>query len=201
MSIVDALREIKDRLATLERKVSSMVRVGIVDTVDRAKCRVTVTFDVPGGQCKSWNLPVMVKWAATSSDYDMPAVGEQVTCIFLPSGPEVGFVLGSFYSDEDPIPEGADADGMRVVEFSDGARFEYSTEESKLRILIGALELTFTPDLIQIGGSGATQPFVLGTSITDWLAAHVHPTGVGPSGPPTTAGTLSTTLSTIIKGR
>lgn len=195
---MDGFAEIKKRLAALERKVAGMLRVGVVDTVDRTKCRVTVTFP---GDFKSAGLPVLVKQSVENRDFWMPAIDEQVVCVFLPTGPEVGFVIGSFYSDEDPIPDGAEAEGMRVVEFSDGARVEYSTEESKLRILVGDLELTMTPDQVQIGGEGATQPFVLGTDIKNWLAAHVHPTGVGPSGPPSTAGTLDTTLSTVIKGR
>jgi len=198
---MDAMRDIKDRLAALERKVSSMVRVGVVDTVDRTKCRVTVTYDVPGGQCKSWNLPVMVKQSVENRDFWMPAVDEQVVCVFLPTGPEVGFVLGSFYSDEDPIPDGADADGMRMVEFGDGARFEYSTADSKARLVIGDLELTLTSDLMQIGGSGATQPFVRGTDLKTALSALTVPTGVGPSGTPINAANFDSFLSTTIKGK
>jgi len=196
-------------LTALERKVASMVRVGEVESVDRARCRVGVVFqsvssvdkDGKVNRFTSKNMPVMVKQSVENRDFWMPAVGEQVVCVFLPTGPEVGFVLGSFYSDEDPTPEGAEVAGLRVVEFADGARVEYSTEESKLRLLVGELELTITPDLMQIGGSAGTQPFVRGTDLKDWLAAHVHPTGVGPSGPPSTAGTLDSTLSTIIKGR
>jgi phage baseplate assembly protein gpV len=195
---MDAIPDIRKRLAALESKVASIIRVGVVDTVDRTKCRVTVTF--PGG-FKSAGLPVMVKQSVENRDFWMPAVDEQVLCVFLPTGTEAGFVLGSFYSDEDAIPEGAEAEGMRVVEFADGARFEFSTEESKLRILVGELEVTLTPDLLQFGGEDGNQPFVRGTDLAAWLKAHVHPTGVGPSGPPTTAAQVDDTLSTIIKGR
>lgn len=33
-------------------------------------------------------------------------------------------------------------------------------------------------------GEGATEPVVLGAKLTTWLLAHVHPTAMGPSGPP-----------------
>lgn len=190
--------DIARRLADLERKVNSISRVGVVSAVDRTKCKVRVTFE--RNVVSNW-LPVMVKQSSANRDFWMPALDEQVFCVFLPSGQEIGFVIGSFYSDEDAIPDGADAEGLRVVEFSDGARIEYSTEDSIFRLIVGDIELTITSDLVQIGGDGASQPFVRGNDLKDWLSAHVHPTGVGPSGPPSTAGTLGAVLSEIIKGR
>ncbi|EPG5002546.1 phage baseplate assembly protein V [Klebsiella oxytoca] len=46
----------------------------------------------------------------TSQDKDaggLPDIGDQVVCLFLPSGDETGFVLGSVYSDQDRPPEGS----------------------------------------------------------------------------------------------
>lgn len=218
---MDGFAEIKSRLAALERKVASMVRVGIVSDLDRARCRVRVIFPMTHGHGKDdkdtvspW-LPVLTKGSMSNREYWMPDIDDQVTCVFLPNDLGTGFALGVFYSDDEPIPEGADAEGMRVVEFDDGARFEYSTADSKLRILIGDLEFTMTPDLVQIGGEGATQPFVRGTDLKTLLEAlfdldiaHPHGTGVGPSGPPINASAyaakkaeISQLLSTIIKGR
>lgn len=220
------MREIVERLARLEQKVSSLVRVGVVSSVDREKCRVRVAFP---GKFVSHDLPVLVKQSVENPDYWMPAVDEQVTCLFLPNGTETGFVLGSFYSDEDPIPEGAEAVGMRVVEFKDGARFEYDSENSKFlatvgdldievtpdHIRLGGLEIDVTKDRIRMGGESGTQPYVRGTdhrtlleAVLDLIISHTHPTGVGPSGPPANAGSFTSkkaevvgTLSTVIKGR
>lgn len=192
------LGDLKRRLYDLERKVTSMVRVGVVSSVDREKCRVRVAF--PGGMVSD-DLPVMVRNSTADREYWMPSIEEQVTCVFLPNGPEIGFVLGSFYSDQDPIPDGAEVDGMSVFEFSDGARFEYSTVNSTLKIVIGDLEVEMTPDTIKIGGPGATQPFVRGTDYGTLYKAHTHPTGVGPSGPPANAAEYDNTLSEIITGR
>jgi phage baseplate assembly protein V len=233
---MDGLSNIRGRLGELERKVSRMVRMGTVDTVDRTKCRVTVTFDAPPTPgkpsdrlCKSESLPVLVEQSVENRDYWMPAIGEQVVCVFLPTGP--GFVLGSFYSDEDPIPDGAEVDGVRAVELADGARFDYDTENSRGRVLLGDMDIEITPDHVRLlagdieteftvehvrmGGASANQPFVRGTdlktlieALIDLIVAQTHPTGVGPSGPPTNSAAFTAKkaevagiLSTIIKGR
>jgi phage baseplate assembly protein V len=240
--MLDALRDIKDRLADLERGATRVFRYGVVDTVDRTKCRVTVTFplsstvDPTTGKVvprnvKSGGMPVLVKQSVKNRDYWMPDVGERVLCLFLPNDSDTGFVLGSFYSDEDPIPDGAEDEGMRVVQLADGARFEYSTDDSEghaqvgdvdieiaadhVSVLAGNLETEFTADYIRMGGDDATQPFVRGTdhktllsALIDLVAAHTHPTGMGPSGPPANAADLTAkkadidgTLSTIIQGK
>lgn len=215
---MDAFAEIRRRLANLERKASTAVRIGTVDKVDRTKCRARVLFPVPRKEgeeesfVSSEELPVMVKQSVGNRDYWLPTVGDQVVCVYDRLG--FGFVIGSFYSDEEEIPEGAEAEGVRVTEFEDGTRVEYSTEESKLRVLVGDVELVVTPDGVRIGEGSADQPFVRGTdhktllsSILDLLAAHTHPTGVGPSGPPATAADFTAkkadidgTLSTLIEG-
>lgn len=79
----------------------------------------------------------------------------------------------------------------------------------------GSIQLTNTPVAhIHLGGLGVTEPFVLGTQLATMLttvltdlATHVHPTGVGPSGPPITAavyaaqaGLVPTLLSLRILG-
>ena len=46
---------------------------------------------------------------------------------------------------------------------------------------------------------GADTPAVRGDDMKQWLAQHTHPSAVGPTGPPVQAGTLSTTLSTVVK--
>lgn len=46
---------------------------------------------------------------------------------------------------------------------------------------------------------GADTPAVRGDDIKQWLSQHTHPSAVGPTGPPVQAGTLSQTLSTVVK--
>jgi hypothetical protein len=53
---------------------------------------------------------------------------------------------------------------------------------------------------IKLGGSDAAQAALLGPDVLQWLNAHVHPTGVGPSGPPTVPATeLLTSQITTLK--
>lgn len=225
------MEEILRRVAQVERQLATMVRVGIVDTVDREKCRATVCFprkrqDDPGSKTKP--LPVLVKQtrgtdangkpdAKGTRDYWMPEIGQWVVVVSLPAGvPGVdSFIVGSWYGNQDTIPDGAADKGMRVTEFSDGARVEYSTEESKLRVLVGDLETELTKEHIRFGGESGNQPFLRGTdtrtlleALIDLIVSHTHPTGVGPSGPPANAAAFSTKrgevaalLSPIIFGR
>lgn len=199
-----SLADLSARISRLESVVKSIVRVGVVSTVNRDKCRVCVTFPSSRGGFQSGELPVMVAASEAMRDYSMPAVDEQVVCVFLPNGPEAGFVLGSFYSDQDAIPDGAEAEGERVIE-----------ADTRLRLLVGGMEASITNDLVRIGGDSADQPFVRGTDhkallegLIDLIVAHVHPTGVGPSGPPANSAAftakkpdVAATLSEIIKGR
>jgi len=46
---------------------------------------------------------------------------------------------------------------------------------------------------------GADNAAVRGDDMKSWLEKHTHPTAVGPSGPPVQAGTLTPTLSTVVK--
>lgn len=217
------MRDIYERLAQLERQVKGMVRVGVVDTVDEEKCRATVCFptkQTQDGQIegpKTKPIPVLVKQTKENRDYWLPTIGEWVVVVALPAGvPGMdAFILGGWYSNADAIPEGAESAGMRMTEFEDGSRFEYNTEDSKLRVQVGNIEVQVTPDLFRVGGEAANQSFVRGNdqkslleALIDLLAQHTHPTGVGPSGPPANATALTAkkseidgTLSPIIKGR
>jgi hypothetical protein len=51
---------------------------------------------------------------------------------------------------------------------------------------------------VLLGGSGATEGVPLGSLLKTWLDGHIHPTGVGPTGVPTTLSpSPSTTVLTL----
>lgn len=166
---MDAFADIRRRLADLERRATQGIRVGTVDKVDREHCRVRVIFPVPKVKAESEEksfvssgnaqlLAVVVKQSVGNPDYWMPEIGEQVVCLFPPGVGGAGFVLGSFYADEDPIPEGAATEGIaRAVEFSDGARMDYDTENSKGRMLVGDMDVEITPDHVLVKGGDDVQ--------------------------------------------
>lgn len=64
-------------------------------------------------------------------------------------------------------------------------------------VVDGASEFSANANQVNLG-SFPTEPAVLGQSLLTWLTSHVHPTGVGPSGPPTPPPTPAM-LSTVVK--
>lgn len=73
--------------------------------------------------------------------------------------------------------------------------------KSALVMTLDALMVNINSKVGVIIKAGATppEPSVLGAKLVSWLASHIHPTGVGPSGPPITAGALATILSPLVK--
>jgi uncharacterized protein involved in type VI secretion and phage assembly len=64
-------------------------------------------------------------------------------------------------------------------------------------VIDGASSFDVKAQAVNLGGDILTEPAVLGQSLLTWLTSHIHPTGVGPSGPPTpppTPALLSTTV-------
>ena len=68
-------------------------------------------------------LAVMSRCTKETKDYWMPAIDEQVLCVLLPNtsgkGPGEGFVIGAFYSEEDP-PKESDPN-VRSIRYKDGS--------------------------------------------------------------------------------
>lgn len=64
-------------------------------------------------------------------------------------------------------------------------------------VIDGASEFSANAGQVNLG-QFPTEPAVLGQSLLTWLTSHIHPTGVGPSGPPTPPPTPAL-LSTVVK--
>ena len=105
-----------------ERQLSMVVRVGEVTATNPGAHKVAVTFDDDDGQT-SGELPVLVPNTLENHDHAMPDVGEDVLCIFLPTGTEEGFVLGSFYAGNVADPESSQ--DVRATKFQDETRIAY----------------------------------------------------------------------------
>ena len=78
-------------------------KIGIVSSIDRKKCTAKVYFEDLDNSV-SYDLKVLVHNTLNKKDYWMPDVNEAVLCAFLGNGIETGFILGSFYSEEDKPP-------------------------------------------------------------------------------------------------
>lgn len=72
----------------------NMVRVGRVNSINKIAGTVTVLFE---DRDNSVSIPLPILQSAA-----FPQVKDQVLCIFLGNGIEVGFCLGKFYSKENP---------------------------------------------------------------------------------------------------
>lgn len=134
--------ELMNRLGALEAKMAQMLRVCTVVSVQDGKGTVRVKLP-DAGNMVSQPLPVMVRKVQDDKDYEMPDVGEQVLCVFLPFGLEQGFCLGSFYQDVDQPPV-ADRN-KRHFAFKDGTYLEYDRGAHKLTASVqGDIEVTAT---------------------------------------------------------
>jgi phage baseplate assembly protein V len=136
------MQALEERIAALEARVNQMVRVGVVTSVYDAAGTVRVRLPDSAGVISK---PLRVLFAKTrdNKSYDMPDVGEEVLCIFLPIGLQQGFVLGAMYSSEDLVPV-TDRDKVHY-KAKDGTFFEYDRENHKLTIDVqGDIEMNAT---------------------------------------------------------
>jgi hypothetical protein len=118
--------------------------------------------------------------------------------------------LGTATGSEVPTSEGTKAGpgvsilrtaaGHRIVMDDDGGLVIVANGNDKAEIrLTQAGEVVIKAQKIKLASDSATEPLVLGNTFLQYFNSHTHPTGVGPSGPPTppmTPGQLSTKVTT-----
>jgi len=156
--------------------LKNLIRVGRVSSVDPTACTARVAFE-DQANLVSYKLPVLVRGSLQNKDYWLPDPGEQVLCLFLPSGNAQGFIIGSLYSNQDKPPMGSQ--NKRYINFSDGTTIEYDRATHTLMIdakgpinIIAASNVLVTGDVIADGVS---------------LKTHVHSgvtAGDSDTGPP-----------------
>lgn len=181
---------------------TNWIRIGEVSTVDPKNCTARVVFDDEDGFISN-DLPVIQRNTQSTKDYWLPAVGEDVICIFLPCGEEDGFILGSFYADEIEPPTSSES--KRYTEYPDGTVIEYDWEAHELKatgaakINVSAPDIKFIGNLTVDGDITNTGKIVAGGDVSAdgevtakakttnvKLSTHNHPTAVpGPASPPT----------------
>ena len=106
--------------------IRDIFRIGKVCDQNGKNGTVRVTFpdkdDLVSGE-----LPVVMIGSHGTKEYHIPEVGTQVLCCFLPNpsgrGMNDGFVLGGFYSTEDP-PEESDPK-VRCIKLPDGSYIRF----------------------------------------------------------------------------
>lgn len=109
-------------------------RVGIVQHLFPKECAVQVSFpDLDDGSFVTYNLPVLQHGAGKKwSSYWMPAIGDQVLCVFLPHSPETGFVVGGFWAEVDELP--TENENERRLVADNGDYCAYSADSRTFRV-------------------------------------------------------------------
>lgn len=131
----------KDQL--LADKLNQVIRIGFVTSrmPEKMRVRVRLPDTVTSPLVTDW-LPVVCPRASGDMVYDLPDVGDQVLCIFLPNGMERGFVLGAMYGGNNPPVTSPDKYHRT---FKDGTTLEYDRSSHKLTANVqGKVNITAT---------------------------------------------------------
>lgn len=110
--MIEQLKDIQGRTASIEEALNNIVRVGTVVNRDEALHRCRVEFKDNDTIVSYW-CQVLVQKTYEDKQYWLPDIAEMVICLFLPYGHEQGFILGSAYNGKDKPP--ADATKDRFV--------------------------------------------------------------------------------------
>lgn len=158
--------------------LKNIIRVGLVSSINPVDCKARVVFQ-DRGDLVSYELPVLQLNTYKNKDYWMPDPGEQVVCIFLPSGNAQGYIIGSVYSKKDKPP--VTDENKRHIKFDDGTVIEYDRKTHILKI-----------EIVENGPINIIAPGnvnVIGDVIADGISLKTHThsgvvTGSGNTGRP-----------------
>ena len=128
-------------------KLSELLKVGEVCEVlpEKHMCRVTFPDE---DNNTSYELFVLCRNSLKNKDHNMPDVGEDVLCIFMPDGSEDGFILGSYYAEN--LEKGSISQDERKVKFSDDTTVTYNRSSHSLDIVIGPTSIHADRSVINI---------------------------------------------------
>lgn len=128
-------------------KLNGLIKIGEVSSVDYATGTARVVFD-DDDSIVSNDLQVLQKNTFKNQDFVMPDIGEDVVCLFLPSGSEEGFILGSVYAGEVTPPESSG--DKRTVVFEDGTKVSYDRASHELTVKIDGTTITANQQKISV---------------------------------------------------
>lgn len=137
-------------------RLEGLIRIGEVTAVDPARLTARVTFDDDDG-VTSFDLPILQRNTLKNHDFHTVDIGEDVVCVFLPSGVEEGFIVGSLYAGEIVPPESSQ--DVRAVKFDDGTVLRYDRKAHRLEGDIkgdASITLTGTADVTAQGAVSVT---------------------------------------------
>lgn len=127
--------------------LKTLIKIGEVSSVNYANGTARVVFD-DDDSIVSNDLPVLQTNTLQNKDHALPDVGEDVVCLFLPSGGEEGFILGAVYAGE--VQPAETSKDIRSVTFSDGTEIKYDRAAHLLSVKIDGTTITANRENVNI---------------------------------------------------
>lgn len=127
--------------------LKSLIKIGEVSSVNYANGTARVVFD-DDDSIVSNDLPVLQTNTLQNKDHALPDVGEDVVCLFLPSGNEEGFILGAVYAGE--VQPAETSKDIRSVAFADGTEIKYDRAAHLLSVKIDGTTITANRENVNI---------------------------------------------------
>lgn len=111
--------------------------------------------------------------------YNPYEIGSPVVCLFIGDSLERGFIIGTFFSQKNSIPDGANKN-KRIMEYPGGVKIEIDKELGKMDVLginninIKAKEINLEGENVKITGEVEIENLIvkkntktMGTTITE----------------------------------
>jgi uncharacterized protein involved in type VI secretion and phage assembly len=93
-----------------------------------------------------------------------------------------------------------DKGGNKIITESESGKITIESKSGDTIVITGDGKIVVkSSSQVLLGSDGATEPVILGNQWLNLFTTHTHPTGVGPSGPPTNAGQAQGCLSQKVK--
>lgn len=162
--------------------LNNLIKVGEVSSVNPTNGTARVIF-YDDDSLVSGELQVIHTNTQKNKDFAMPDIGELVVCIFLASGTEEGFILGSVYTEDDTLPESSL--NKRTIVFEDKTKISYDRSSHELTVVIDGTTITANRSSVTVVGAAAV---------------NVEASKITLKGSVTIDGTLTTTGSVDVSG-
>lgn len=199
MNVVELLAQSQGRDAVVGKVYGAVV--GVVTSIDDPDelGRVKVSYPWLQDDVESpWARLVSFLAGKDRGAVFRPQVDDEVLVIFEHGDMRRPYVIGGLWNGKDAIPgeRGADADNdvcliksrsghTIILDDTDGEEVITINDKHGNSIELSSEGVTVHSDAIRIGSPDSSEGLVLGDAFMQLFNQHTHPTGVGPSGPPT----------------
>ena len=154
--------------------IKNLIRVGHISSVN-GDGTARVVFDDKDNMVSA-DLQLVYRKTLKDKEDWMLDVGEQVVCLFLPSGLNAGYILGAVYSKNDRPP--VSNPDERVIKFADGAMVTYNRAKNEMIIETPGV-INIKAKQINVSGKIVSGSDILAQGISH--TTHTHG-GVTPGG-------------------